>query len=142
MRWHPELDIGVIALSNSTYCPVWNLCEEALDILVDGETPQFPPNELVAKRGQELIKIIRGGVDPTTTAVFASNFFKDCPPEIVVEQFNSVRKQINSAKESAPHVSYGRGLSAEVYIGENTLFRFSLAPHEEGRVQSVEVTPA
>jgi CubicO group peptidase (beta-lactamase class C family) len=139
MRWQPELDVGVIALSNSTYCPVWNLCETVLDVLVDGMSPVFTPNELVAQRGQELIKLMRSGSEPNSAYIFASNFFKDCPPDLTTTLFLLVKKQIDLAKESAPHIKFGRGLSAEVYIGTKLLFRYSLAPHEEGRVQSVEV---
>lgn len=139
MRWQPELDIGVIALSNLTYCPVWNLCEEILDLLVDGATPTFAPNELVARYGQELIKIARNNEDPSSSKIFASNFFKDCPPPVAAELFKQVHAKIVAAKVSAPVIRYGRGLSASVFIGEKLLFRFSLAPHEEGRVQSFEL---
>ena len=85
MRWLPETGIGVVALANVTYAPMWTLTLKVLDALFD--TGWLHPNQpvhddsLVRPAAEALTALLADWSDEVAEALFADNVIADDPLE-------------------------------------------------------------
>jgi CubicO group peptidase (beta-lactamase class C family) len=77
MRWLPDRGIGIVALGNVTYAPMWKLCVEALEVLADGDA--LPParpvqaSDSLTDACERLAALLDEWDDTQAEALFADN---------------------------------------------------------------------
>lgn len=81
MRWHPATGIGVVALANGRYAPVWQPARDALELLVaDGAVRRRRIEPALAlERARDAVERLLAGWDDGIAERFAPNLELDDP---------------------------------------------------------------
>jgi CubicO group peptidase (beta-lactamase class C family) len=81
MRWLPDRGIGIVALGNVTYAPMWNLCVEALEVLADADAippaRPVPGSDALTDACGRLANLLDAWDDGEAQALFADNVALD-----------------------------------------------------------------
>lgn len=133
-RWEPASGLGVLALANLRYCPVWDPCREALHALGCEAAATCPP--LVAQRAEELLVVANAWNDTLAEKLFASNVFLDVDRALFRKRLERLAGRLRGS--DTMRIVPERGLGAKVFAGENPVLLFTLAPAEAGKVQEVK----
>jgi CubicO group peptidase (beta-lactamase class C family) len=98
MRINLETGIGIVALSNGTYCPVWEPCRSALEYLV--RTTFLPGPHLATEASvlsQELARLLQNWDPDLAGALFTDTFWLDYPRELFVRDCREKQELLGSA---------------------------------------------
>jgi serine-type D-Ala-D-Ala carboxypeptidase/endopeptidase len=81
MRWLPDRDLGIVALGNATYAPMWDLCAEALEVLADANALPLPrpapPSDALEAACKRLATLLDEWDEAEGVAFFADNVVLD-----------------------------------------------------------------
>jgi CubicO group peptidase (beta-lactamase class C family)/2'-5' RNA ligase len=81
MRWLPDRGLGVVALGNVTYAPMWSLCIEAVEVLADADalpaSRSVPPAAELAAACRRIASILDEWNDEQAASLFADNVALD-----------------------------------------------------------------
>lgn len=138
MDFISEHQFGVIALSNITYAPMASLCNEFLQIIIkELPSPKYPNRELVENYFRSLVSLIQLWDEKLAEEIFASNFFLDNSREEIIQRFKLLHGRI---EDRSFHLESENALAGHILLDQQKILRFSLAPAELGRIQSIEFT--
>jgi CubicO group peptidase (beta-lactamase class C family)/2'-5' RNA ligase len=81
MRWLPDRGLGLVALGNVTYAPMWSLCMEAVEVLADADalppSRSIPPTDELAAACRRIASILDEWNDDQAASLFADNVALD-----------------------------------------------------------------
>ena len=146
MRWVPG-GVGVVALANITYAPMWHAGAALLDALgVAGLTGRSTPGVAVAlaESAERLAALLGSWNDEAAHALFADNVLADISASL--RQAEAERRLSfgeTTGSESASVVaieSHGAAAATVTVIAKNTLhrIRFELAPISPVQIQKYD----
>lgn len=125
-RFYPDYGIGVISFANRTYAGMGSVNGRVLDTLVAIGKLQprvLPVSDILNKRKEELVQIIRSRDKGVAEGIFAENFFLD----------QSYASRAAAAKEVFNKV--GKLLSVGPMVAENQLRGYFILKAERGDVR-------
>ena len=136
MGFIPEYELGVVALSNLTYAPIYTSCSDFFgEVLPHLPQPTYEIRPLIYKRYIEVLSLIDNWSDEQADNTFASNLFLDNDREFIKSKFIELNRRVGSQQVG---LTPGKYLSASIFLKEIELLNFSLAPVEYGKIQFLE----
>ncbi len=143
MRWVPG-GLGVVALANITYAPMWHASAALLDALgvagLAGSDPQGVP-AVLKNAADRLATLLGAWSDDTGTSLFADNVFADIPASL--RQAEANRRLSPGASGNVRVVSidaHGAAGATMTVMANDTLhrIRFELAPIAPIQIQKYD----
>jgi CubicO group peptidase (beta-lactamase class C family) len=142
----PEYGIGIISFANLTYAPAGGFNAEALDTLIKIahlQPRQLPPSDILTERRNELVKVLEGWEHAKSNPIFAMNFFKDYPIEVLKDQTAKAFEKAGSIIKVDDVVPENQLRGYFIMEGEhaNIKVRFTLTPEHEPKIQEFHINP-
>lgn len=141
-RFVPDRGLALIALANRTYAPMTAINSRVLDFILDrAKLPQreLPVSPWLARRSEQLIRILRDWPAADVTDALAPNVFLDREPadwqQLARDQFNRVGQPVTIGVVRPLNQLRGR-VRIEGPAGKFDLF-FTLTPEATPRIQDI-----
>ena len=102
IQFLPEYGVGVIAMSNLTYAPMWRVAREALRRLHEtgALVPRvFVPSEALVRAKEVTNRLVAKWSDAEVDAIFADSLFLDKPRERWVTDLDALRAAHGACRE-------------------------------------------
>ena len=143
-RFYPDYGIGVISFSNRTYAGLGGVGGRVLDMLVrEGNLKQrvLPTSDILERRKNELIVVLKSWDEKRSDALFAENFFLD------LSRSNWIKKSKHVLDQAGKILSIG-SISPEdqlrghfVMNGEKGDIKvyFTLSPEKDPKIQQLDL---
>jgi CubicO group peptidase (beta-lactamase class C family) len=147
MCWHPATGIGVVGLANGRYARIWEVCRDALNLLVDRKAAPFrrpSPWAATVEARAAVEGLIDRWDDIVADRLFAMNVDLDEPLEARRAALDKLREVHGSLRPapSEPVVSWSPAHLQWWLVGDRGRVRVEilLSPERPPRVQSLELT--
>lgn len=146
-RFAPEHGIGVIALTNLRYGPVYGPTTRALNLLIENArlpARSVPPSPVLVARQHQVAQLIQTWDAALGTSIAASNFFMDRSRQDWIVHARAQLAPIGKVTAIGPLKAQNRLRGSFPLIGElgTAEVYFTLTPEPEPKLQELDIKPA